>query len=532
MIEFIKSEKFRDFITKFSKYSLIALIFASILILNLSTLVSPDDYNYSFVLGGAPKDEVDTIKDCIDTSKYLYNNWTGRLLPHVLVGVFRSMNHYVFEILNTVMFMVMLILSNKVLSKKTTFLGIITSFGYLVFSMMFGEKFAWMSGALNYLWPTTCMVVFIYIMYKYTFEEIELNVLTKISVVLFSFITAFTHENITFVAGSFLICLYLFNIKKIWKKDKWFYILSFIMFCLGAAATIFAPGNFNRMGHESTTFSWGFLGNYVNYKYQLIFTLITMIGIFVLKEKELLKREVLFFILPMIIATLPMAIISYFPPRAFLPYEILIIMITSCNVGIIAKKFEKYYPVLAVISVALVLVVFRRYAPSTLAEIRYIIPYKYALTNALEEARDRGDKHALVPEFKYIDWIHREDYINIDNFFVEWRADMPINQMTAMYYGFDKVTAIGEDEYLIQLTVDTEGINTYFVIDKTTGIQQHMMEYANEIEFTIPKSELGNFVLNCRVNDVENQILDYKVKAIGGVELSKEEVSIDDLIAK
>ena len=109
---------------------------------------------------------------------------------------------------------------------------------------------------------------------------------------------------------------------------------------------------------------------------------------------------------------------------------------------------------------------------------------------------------------------------------------MPINQMTAMYYGFDKVTAIGEDEYLIQLTVDTKGINTYFVIDKTTGIQQHMMEYANEIEFTIPKSELGNFVLNCRVNDVEDQILDYKVKAIGGVELSKEEVSIDDLIAK
>ena len=71
MIEFIKSEKFRDFIIKFSKYSLIALIFASILILNLSTLVSPDDYNYSFVLGGAPKDEVDIIKDCIDTSKYL-----------------------------------------------------------------------------------------------------------------------------------------------------------------------------------------------------------------------------------------------------------------------------------------------------------------------------------------------------------------------------------------------------------------------------------------------------------------------------
>ena len=108
---------------------------------------------------------------------------------------------------------------------------------------------------------------------------------------------------------------------------------------------------------------------------------------------------------------------------------------------------------------------------------------------------------------------------------------MPINRYTAMYYHFDKVQAIGEDEYLIQLWVDTEGLNTYFVIDRTTGIQQHMMQYENQIEFTIPKEQLGNFVLNCKVNDVEDQILDYKVKYIGG-ELSKEEVSIDDLIEK
>ena len=74
MIDFIKSEKFRNFIIVSAKWALIALIFASILILNLSTLVSPDDYNYSFVLGGAPKDKVDTIADCIQTSKYLYDN--------------------------------------------------------------------------------------------------------------------------------------------------------------------------------------------------------------------------------------------------------------------------------------------------------------------------------------------------------------------------------------------------------------------------------------------------------------------------
>ena len=531
MMEFIQSEKFRKFIIQFSKWSLLVLIFASILILNISTLLSPDDYNYTFVLGGAPNDKVDTIKDCIDTGKYLYNNWTGRLIPHIILGIFRNFHMIVFEIVNTIMFMIMLILVNKVLTKKITFLGILSSFGYLVFSMMFGEKFAWMAGALNYLWPTTCMLVVIYVLYKYTFEEINLKLLPKISIILFSFITAFMHENIAFVGGAFLLCIYIFNIKKIWKKDKIFYILTFIMFCLGAAATIFAPGNFSRMGQENTAFSWGFLGNYINAKYHLIIVLISMIGIGILKEKDLLKKEILFFILPAIIATLPMAVISYFPPRAFLPYEVMFMIILATNVGVIAKRFEKYDVIIAIISIVLTLVVFRRYSPSTLAQIRYIIPYKYELEQAIEDAVLREEKHALVPEFKYINWIHREDFINIDNFFIEWRADMPINVLTANYYGFEKLTAIGSDEYLIQLKVDTEGINTYFVIDKTTGIQQHMMEYANEIEYTIPKDQLGNFVLNCKVNDLEDKILDYKVRYIGG-ELSKDEVSIDDLIIK
>lgn len=532
MIDFIKSEKFRNFIIVSAKWALIALIFVSILILNISTLVSPDDYNYSFVLGGAPYDKVDTIKDCIDTSKYLYEHWTGRLLPHVLVGLFRSAGDIYFEIANTIMFMVMLLLINKILDKKSTFLGIIVSFGFLVFSKMFGEKFAWMSGALNYLWPTTFLLIMIYFLYKYTFDEIKLNTVSKIAVALFAFLTAFMHENIAFVGGSFLLCLYLFNIKKIFSKgNRIFYISTFLLFCLGAAATIFAPGNLNRMGQENTTFSLACLGNYKNAKYHLLVVLISMVGVGCLKEKDLLKKEILFFILPAIIATIPMAIIANFPPRAFLPYEVLFMIILSKNVTVLAKKFEKYNVVIAIISVAFVLIAFRRYAPSTLAQIRYIIPHKYAVMNQIEEAAAKGEKEVLVSEFKYLDWIHREHYINIDNFFIEWRADMPINRYTAMYYHFDKVQAIGEDEYLIQLWVDTEGLNTYFVIDRTTGIQQHMMQYENQIEFTIPKEQLGNFVLNCKVNDVEDQILDYKVKYIGG-ELSKEEVSIDDLIEK
>lgn len=244
---------------------------------------------------------------------------------------------------------------------------------------------------------------------------------------------------------------------------------------------------------------------------------------------KLVKCEFLYFILPAIIATVPMAIISYFPPRAFLPYELMFMIVIATNIAFVAKYFEKYEKTIAIISILLTLVIFRRYSPSTLAQIRYIIPYKEKVTLEYEEAASKGEKDVLVSRFDYLQWIHIEDWINIHNFFPEFNSGMPVNVFISMYYGFDKVTAIGDNEYLIELEVYTEGINPYFVIEKETGIQVHMMEYDNHIRYTIPKDKLKSYVLNCKDNGLENKILDYKVRYIGG-ELNKEDVKIEDLI--
>ena len=58
-----------------------------------------------------------------------------------------------------------------------------------------------------------------------------------------------------------------------------------------------------------------------------------------------------------------------------------------------------------------------------------------------------------------------------------------------------------------------------------------MMECDNWIRFQIPKDKFGKYVLNCKVNDVENQIKSYKVRSIEG-EKPKDTYSIDDLIIK
>jgi len=552
----INKTKFSNFIKISAKIGLLLLIFGSMILLNHSVLLSPDDYNYTFVPGSGMSRRVDSLENALMSAKYFYNNWTGRVLPHVLIGIFRNLNPNIYTIVNSLVFILFISLTTKVLNKKVTFFGLLTAFGYLAFSMMFGEKFAWISGAFNYLWPSTFLVILIYYFYNYFIGEKNLSLLWRIALILFSFITAFMHENTAFVGGSFLLCMCLFKIKdflKFEKSKKITIVLIVIMFCLGTASTVFAPGNLVRMNYEGGGFSWAFLDNYKNNAKVLKLVLISMIAVFVLqnikviKDDEninisfnknlkkldcsLIKTELLYFILPSLIATIPMAIISYFPPRAFLAYELMFMIVFTKNVCYIVEYFKNYEKLIAVCSILATLFVFEQYSPSTLAQINYIIPYKEKVTAQYEEAAKKGEKDVVVSEFEFREWIHAYDWINIANFFPEFNAKMPVNALIAEYYGFDRITALRDDEYLIELSVETEGINPYALYDVETNQFVKMFEYDNLIRYNIPKDKLGKWKLDCRENDIENLILDYKVRFVGG-DLTKEQVSIEELIIK
>ena len=537
-----------------ARIGLLLLIFASVYILNRSVMVSPDDYNYTWVQGRGDGSKVTNLKDCIDTGRYFYNHWTGRVLPHVLVGIFRNLNPHIFEVVNTIVFMIFIITTSKILGKKVTFLSLLSIFGYLAYSRMFGEKFAWVSGALNYLWPATTLSIFIYYFYNYFFDKKEINKIGLVALTLYSFVAGFMHENTAFVGGAFLCIVILFNIKKYLKFDKTkkiFVALMFILFGLGALANVFAPGNFTRMDSEGQGVSLLFLENFKASKKLLRIVLLSMFGAFLVENKELakqeelniflkrnwkkykwetVKEEFLYFIMPALVGSLPMAFISYFPPRAFLAYELMFMIVLANNVIIMADFFKDKNILIACASIALALVVFSKYSPSTLAQINYIIPYKDKVTAQYEEAAKNGEKDVIVSKFDYLPWIHREDFINIDNFFPELNHKMPVNALIARFYGFDRVTAVGDNEYLIEIKVDTEGINPYELINKETGENVGFMEYDNEIRYCIPKNQLGNFLLDFRENGLEEKILEYRVR--NEYEEITDKVTLDDIILR
>ena len=100
----INKAKFSTFIKISALIGLLLLIFGSILILNHSVLLSPDDYNYTFVPATGNSRRVDSLENALMSAKFFYNNWTGRVIPHVLIGVFRSLDPMVYTIINSIVF--------------------------------------------------------------------------------------------------------------------------------------------------------------------------------------------------------------------------------------------------------------------------------------------------------------------------------------------------------------------------------------------------------------------------------------------
>ena len=436
--------------------SLILSIAGCVFILNIATLYSPDDYSYANVIGGEDL-KITSFSEVIQDAKYLYTNWTGRIIPHLLIGFFMTTNTFVLKILNTILFILLLLLITKFINRKTSYLSIIVAFGFFVYGKMFGEKFAWISGSLNYLWTSVALIAYLYAIYGYFVENRELKLWQKILIVISGFLIAFSHEVMAFVGGSFLGMIFLVNIGKIWKNSKQdvaFLVSCILLFGIGAIFTIIAPGNVARstLDIKSDGSPLACLGNYKDIKYQLFITLATIIEVIVLKQKKLIRKEILYFLIPCVIATIPFSIMGYFPPRTFVPYEALIIAITTANIQTICEHFKEHKKWIIGISCIVTVIVFARMLPTTYSDVRYILPYKLKVTKQLEKAKNAGEKDLVVSKFLFMDKIRREDLINIDNFFLETSSDAAPNLFTSIYYKFDKIAAISDIDYIVDLT--------------------------------------------------------------------------------
>ena len=351
-------------------------------------------------------------------------------------------------------------------------------------------------------------------------ENRNLQKWQKIFLSLAGFLIGFSHEVMAFVGGSFLGILFLVNIKGIWKKSKWdvlFLSSAIAFFGLGAILTIIAPGNLARSTLDIGTNGGPLacLGNYKDIKWQLVLIVASMIWIGILKQKELLKKEIIYCILPCIVATIPFSIMGYFTPRCFVPYEALLISIIAANSQIIMAQYATHKKISITVACVATILVFAHLLPTTYSDVRYILPYKIKLTHQLEQAQENGEKDVVVSKFLFMDKICREDLINVDNFFLETSTTSVVNTFLALYYKFDCIRAISDADYLIEIDTDITQNVDYGIVNKDTLELISIITASDKICFTIPKEMLGTYVVDCRDKDLRTHVKKVRIRAVG-----------------
>lgn len=242
----------RRFLTRLEKQTAVrALIFAGLLVLiaatmfalNAHTPLQMDDYDYS--ISWATGKPVSGLADVIASQAAHYRLWGGRSVVHALAQMFLYMGKGVFNIANTVMYLLLLLeiyALAKPRGKRFCWTLLLAEHAFLFFGVsFFGTVFLWLDGACNYLWGTALALLPLCLVPRASEKTDALSVLS----IPVCFLAGWTNENTA--CGVLAATLLLVGYRKFRKELIGVCAnLCVLAQACGAAVMILAPGNFAR----------------------------------------------------------------------------------------------------------------------------------------------------------------------------------------------------------------------------------------------------------------------------------------------
>ena len=508
MIEKIKNNKFL-IISLF-------IVYIGIFLICKYNMFAQDEYNYSHIAWTDTK--LETIGDIITSQISIYKNWSGRIPVLATVQFFLCFGKYIYDLINPLMFILFIIMILKVSDNKITSRGVFSVVFLTVFgAYKFWEKYIWLSGSLNYLWPVCLMLIVIYYIYNMIINDKKLNVLNTIILFITSFFAGWSHENVAFVLGSTIIFMAIFNLKKILKLEKSTkikLILSVLLFGIGAILLIFCPGNFGRLNTTQRTVSLLPILKNIAAMYMII--IIYIITVIILKKskrinennnvKEILKEQVKYFIFPAIFALLPMIIIAEFPIRASLAYEVMIFIVILKNLKLICAEYneEKIVKISSVVVVSIAMLVL--YSKS-LFSLCCLKPYSEKIESQIEYQKNNNQRDIVVSKFNYEKFAKYFIQVYMDIFPKNLDTSI-INNYMSVYYDVDSITAVEDGYVQIEIDISNEDeIVPYNVIDRET--KEIIAERVILGELLMPNTSLnGRLIFNIPIEKLDNAYLE------------------------
>ena len=151
---------------------MLIISFAAILVFNLLTPYTSDDYSY-----GAEVRNAGSITKLLGQEYQQYISWTGRSVVHMILRIFLCHSVIIFKVLNSVVFVLLTLLiywnvyTCEDHKYNTMRLLMITLLLWLT-GIAFPQTVLWEVGACNYLWGTTIILAFV-TLYRFGIRKVS-----------------------------------------------------------------------------------------------------------------------------------------------------------------------------------------------------------------------------------------------------------------------------------------------------------------------------------------------------------------------
>ena len=421
--------------------------FILILIFNLRTGYSSDDFKYHFFYDtiGNPTAEARQISSLWDVIVSMYNHWhmwNGRVVVHALLMIVLQGGELFFDIFNSLMYVLLGILIYKHSAPEKMNIPLIVGIYLMMwfFLPQFGATCLWASGAANYLWSSILILTYMLPYRKYALNQDKHKDTVKNAIIMSvtGLFVGCTNENtggaLALTCIMFIVYYKLNGIKI--PKWSWCGVISTI---IGAFILIIAPGNYRV--NSKTDFA-GLVARFGDiYNISVIYTVILVMLAYKSEKKRLsLSLEVfsLIYIVPALASIFVLIFSAQHPERTWF----LAIVLFMCATGHLytrleLHKYRKYIPI------ALFTIIFAFSFTSELKNINSTYKQVHEGVLLIEKAKEEGKTYVTIP--KVVPSKSKYDPYNITSY-VSVNSNDWMNTWMAEYYEIDKITGVEKDK--------------------------------------------------------------------------------------
>ena len=273
--------KSKEKIVNYTIFAYLFIIFLYMLFINMHTHKYHDEFVYTFIYGTTEKCE--NLIDIFISLKNLYLMHNGRLISTGIMCILLMLPKILCDILNSLFFtfLVFIIfmyssfnknnrnflnLNNLKINNLNNLLNIFFIFPLLWVTIPeFNGTITWFSGAVNYMWSTVFMLLYLSMLIKYFINNATLSKSKLTLLFLTGLIVGSLHESIGIINTSFLFFMFIYevfknkNLSAWWKQKKTLqYLFLSISSFIGFLTIILSPGS--KIRSLATT-----LGNAVDF---------------------------------------------------------------------------------------------------------------------------------------------------------------------------------------------------------------------------------------------------------------------------